>query len=835
MAEEIKNELEEEEENEFNEEEFDHGKITQSDVAGEIKRSFLEYAMSVIVARALPDVRDGMKPVHRRIMYSMNENSMYANQPHKKSARIVGDVMGKYHPHGDTAIYEAMVRMAQDFSYRYPLIDGHGNFGSMDGDSAAAMRYTEARMSRIGMELLAGLDKDTVNMIPNYDGEDEEPEVLPARFPNVLVNGAMGIAVGMATNIPTHNLSETIDAAIAMLDDPDISVADLMNNYIPGPDFPTGGYIIGRSGIKQAFETGRGSLVVRARSTIKEQKNGKKKIIITEIPYQVNKAQMIEKIGDLVKDKTVDGITAISDFSNMNGVRIEIDLRKDAQPDVILNQLYRLTPLQTTFGVNMLVLDHNVPRLMGLKEILKCYLIHQEEVVERRTRYDLKRAEDRAHILEGYRIALDHIDEIIEIIRHSHDDPEAIAAMNSRFGIDEIQGKAILDMQLRRLTGLQRDRIEEEYQNLLAAIADYRDILANHSRVVEIVKNELTEIKNRYGDKRRTEILEDELSVEDEDLIPQEDIFVTMTANGYIKRIPADTYRTQNRGGRGVKGMTINQEDVVEQFLKMNTHDYVCFFTNTGRIYRIKGYRIPSGSRISKGLPVINLLNMDKEEKIKALISYKEDAEDGKYLVFVTRNGVVKRTDISEYMSIRQTGKIAITMREDDELVSVKKTTGNDEIIIGAANGKAIRFNENDIRPMGRSASGVKGLEVDGSWVIGMATSEEGEYILSVTEKGYGKKSLREKYRLTQRGAKGVKSVNITERNGALCAIKAVRGDEDLMVITTEGVVIRISLETVASYGRVSQGVKIINLDEGSQVATVAVVDPEEEEAELEA
>ncbi len=818
------------EENQFNEDEFDHGKITQTDVAGEIRRSFLEYAMSVIVARALPDVRDGMKPVHRRIMYSMNENGMTYNQAHKKSARIVGDVMGKYHPHGDSAIYEAMVRMAQDFSYRYPLVDGHGNFGSMDGDEAAAMRYTEARMSKIGMELLAGLDKDTVNMIPNYDGEDVEPEVLPARFPNVLVNGAMGIAVGMATNIPTHNLGECIDAAIAIMENPDITVTELMTNYIYGPDFPTGGYIVGRSGIKQAYETGRGSIVVRSRSTIKELANGKRIIIVTEIPYQVNKAQMIEKIGDLVKDKQIEGITAVNDFSNMNGVHIEIELRKDIQPEVILNQLYRLTSLQTSFGINTLVLDHNVPKLMGIKEVLYKYIEHQEEVVERRTRYDLKKAEDRAHILEGYRIALDHIDEIIHIIRNSHDDADAIGQMNERFGMDEIQGKAILDMQMRRLTGLQREKIEEEYQALLTAIADYRDILANHSRVVEIVKTELTEIKDKYGDKRRTEILEDELSVEDEDLIPREDIFVSMTANGYIKRLSADTYRTQNRGGKGVKGMGINQEDVVEHFLMMNTHDYVCFFTNSGKIYRIKGYKIPVGSRTSKGLPVVNLLNLEKDEKVKAIVSYTDEDNDGKYFVFCTKNGLVKRTEMKEYYAIRQTGKIAIGLREGDELIAVKKTGGNDEIIIGVANGKVGRFNEQDIRPMGRTASGVKGIEVDGSEVVGMATSEEGDYILSITEKGYGKKSLREDYRLTQRGAKGVKSITITEKNGNLAAVKAVKGDEDLMVITNEGIVIRISLETVGSYGRAAQGVKIINLNEGQKVATVDVVDKMVEE-----
>ncbi len=818
---------------EFEEKEFNHGKISQTNVASEVRKSFLEYAMSVIVARALPDVRDGLKPVQRRILYAMNDLGMYSSQPHRKSARIVGDVIGKYHPHGDTAVYEAMVRMAQDFSYRYPLVDGHGNFGSMDGDPAAAMRYTEARMSKISMELLKDLKMDTVNMIPNYDGEDLEPEVLPSRFPNILVNGAMGIAVGMATNIPTHNLREAIDATIAVMENPDITTTELMNNYIPGPDFPTGGSIIGRSGIKQAYDTGKGTIVLRSKSTVEELANGKSRIIITEIPYQVNKAQMVEKIGDLVRDKQIEGITDLRDESNMNGVRIVMELRKDVQPEVILNQLYRLTSLQSTFGVNMLVLDHNVPKLMGLKEILNKYAEHQIEVTIRRTRFLLKKAEERAHILEGYRIALDHIDEIIHIIRNSKDDPEAIAMMNERFGLSDIQGKAILDMQLRRLTGLQRDKIEEEYNNLVAQIADYHDILANYSRVVEIVKTELTELRDKYGDDRRTDIIEDELNVEDEDLIPQEDILVTMTANGYIKRIPSDTYRTQNRGGKGVKGMSVNSEDVVEQLIKMHSHDFVCFFTNYGKVYRIKAYKIPNSSRTGKGIPVVNLLNLDKNEKVKAIINYSKDEmenRDGEYLIFATKKGLVKRVDIREFDSIRQSGKIAISLREDDELIAVKKTNGNNEIIIGGSNGKAVRFNENTVRPMGRNASGVKGLEVDGCDVIGMTTDTEGDMILSVSEKGYGKKTALEEYRLTQRGAKGVKTINITEKNGPLVSIKAVKGDEDLMVITNEGVVIRISLETVGTYGRTTQGVKIINLNENQTVAAVAVVDKFAEE-----
>ena len=818
---------------EFEEKEFNHGKISQADVSSEVRRSFLEYAMSVIVARALPDVRDGLKPVHRRILFAMNDLGMYSNQPHRKSARIVGEVIGKYHPHGDTAVYESMVRMAQDFSYRYPLVDGHGNFGSMDGDPAAAMRYTEARMSKISMEMLRDLKMDTVNMVPNYDGEDEEPEVLPSRFPNLLVNGSMGIAVGMATNIPTHNLKEAINATIAVMENPEISTVDLMTNYIYGPDFPTGGTIIGRSGIKQAFEKGKGTIVIRGKSIIEEMSNGKSRIIITEVPYQVNKAQMVEKIGDLVREKVVEGITDLRDESNMNGVRIVMELKKDIQPEVILNQLYRLTSLQTTFGVNMLVLDRNVPKLMGIKDILTKYAEHQEEVVTRRTGYLLKKAEERAHILEGYRIALDHIDEIIHIIRNSKDDPEAIQQMRESFGLSDIQGKAILDMQLRRLTGLQRDKIEEEYNALVKQIEEYHEILSNHEKLIELVKTELIEIRDKYGDKRRTDIVEDELNVEDEDLIPQEEILVTMTSNGYIKRIPIDTYKTQNRGGRGIKGMSVNAEDVVDQMIKMHSHDFVCFFTNFGKVYRIKAYRIPSASRTAKGLPVVNLLNLDKNEKVKAIINYSADEQkqgEAQYLIFATKDGLVKRVEISEFDSIRQNGKIAISLREGDELVAVKKTNGDDEIIIGASNGKAVRFNENTVRPMGRNASGVKGIDLDGNEVVGMATNTEGKLILAVTQRGYGKKTELDEYRLTQRGAKGVKTVTITEKNGPLVTLKAVNGNEDLMIITDEGVVIRISLESVGTYGRTAQGVKVINLNEDRTVAAVAVIDKEEEE-----
>lgn len=812
----------------MNELEHNHGKIDQINISSEMRASFLEYAMSVIVARALPDVRDGMKPVHRRILYAMNDLGMYSDKPHKKSARIVGEVIGKYHPHGDSAVYESMVRMAQSFSYRYELVDGHGNFGSIDGDGAAAMRYTEARMSKIAMELLKDLKLDTVDFIDNYDGEEKEPEVLPARFPNLLVNGASGIAVGMATNIPPHNLQETIDAAIAVMENPDITTLELMENYISGPDFPTGGYILGRAGIKQAYETGRGSLTCRAKITIEELANGKPQIIVTEIPYQVNKATLIEKIADLVRDKRVEGITDLRDESNRDGIKIVIELRKDVQAEVILNQLYRMTALQTTFGVNMLALDKFAPKLMNLKDMLQLYIEHQIDVTRRRTDFLLKKAEERAHILLGLKIALDNIDAILHLIRSSSDDNVAQTRLMEEFKLSEIQAKAILDMRFRRLTGLEREKIEEEYDSLIIDIADLKDILANHFRVVTIIKDELSAVKQRYSDKRRTEIIEAAIDMQDEDLIPQEEIFVSMTANGYIKRIPTDTYRLQNRGGKGVKGMTVNSDDVIDLFIKMSTHDHLMLFTNFGKVYRIKGYQVPNAGRIAKGIPVVNLLNLDQNEKVKAIIADNQDAES-KFLMFVTQLGLVKRVAMAEFSSIRQTGKIAISLRDGDELVTVKLTTGSDEIIIGGSNGKAVRFNESDVRPMGRNASGVKGFNVDGNKVIGMATDQEGKYILVVTKKGYGKKSALEEYRLTSRGAKGVKTVNITERNGELVSLRAVNGDEDLMIITDEGIVIRISLKDVAVYGRNAQGVKLINLYEDHEVAAVAIVDNEEE------
>lgn len=813
-----------------------HGKIKQTNISSEVRNSFLDYSMSVIVARALPDVRDGLKPVHRRILHAMNDLGIVADKPHKKSARIVGEVIGKYHPHGDTAVYEAMVRMAQDFSYRYPLVDGHGNFGSIDGDGAAAMRYTEAKMSKIAMELVRDIQKETVDWNDNYDGEEREPAVMPARFPNLLVNGTTGIAVGMATNIPPHNLSETIDATIAVMENPDISVTELMENYIYGPDFPTGALILGRSGIRQAYETGKGSIVVRAKAAIEEMDNGKKRIIVTEIPYVVNKAMLVEKIANLVREKIVDGITDLRDESNREGIRIVIELRKDVQADVLLNQLYRLTSLQTTFGVNNIVLVNNVPRQLGLKEILQYYAEHQIDVTVRKTKYELRKAEERAHILEGLKIALDHIDEIVELLKKSKDGATAMNELMTRFNMSEIQAKAILDMQMRRLTGLERQKIEDEYNGLMLQIADLKDILANHSRVVEIIKNDLNEIKNKYGDKRRTEIIEGDLDIEDEDLIPVEDIVITMTTNGYIKRIPVDTYKTQNRGGKGVKGMQVNEDDIIDQFLSLRTHDDLLLFSNKGKVYRIRGYKVPMASRTSKGIPVVNLLNLDKDEKIKAMVRvYLTENIANEYLFFVTKEGIVKRTAMTEFENIRQSGKIAITLREGDELVAVKQTLGEDDIIIAGANGKAVRFKETDVRVMGRTASGVRGFNTDGSYVVGMTTDKEGQFILSVTEKGYGKKSSLDDYRLTSRGAKGVKTISITEKNGALVALRAVNGDEDCMLMTDDGIVIRISLGSVSVYRRTTQGVKLITPAEGTKVSTIAIVDPVAEEEKEEA
>ena len=808
--------------------ETNYDKLLQRDISNEMRTSFLDYAMSVIVARALPDARDGLKPVHRRILHSMNELGIVADKPYKKSARIVGDVIGKYHPHGDTAVYDAMVRMSQDFSYRYELVQGHGNFGSIDGDGAAAMRYTEARMSKISMELLKDIQKDTVDFMDNYDGEEQEPVVLPARFPNLLVNGAVGIAVGMATNIPPHNLAETINAVLALMDNPDITILELMDKYIYGPDFPTGGIILGRAGIKQAYETGRGSIVTRSKTIVEEMPNGKKRIIVTEIPYQVNKASLVEKIASLVREKVIEGITDLRDESNREGIRIVIELRKDVQADVLLNQLYRMTALQTSFGVNLLALVNGAPKLLNLKEALQVYVDHQIDVTVRRTQFDLRKAEARAHILEGLKIALDHIDEIIHLIRNSRDNQTALMELMERFSLSEIQGKAILEMQLRRLTGLERDKIENEYQELLLTITDLKDILANHSRIIEIIKNELSDVRDRFQDERRTEISDSLGDMQDEDLIPVEDIVITMTTNGYIKRMPTDTYRTQNRGGKGIKGMALNEDDVVDFLLTMSTHEYLMLFTNYGKVYRIKGYQVPNASRTAKGVPVVNLLELDKDEKVKAMVAVSKENE-AQYYVFATKNGLVKRVAASEFDNIMRKGKIAIVLNEHDELIGVKPTSGDDEILIAASNGKVSRFHEDDIRPMGRKSIGVKGMNVDGAEVIGLATSNEGNMILSVTEKGYGKKTPISEYRLSKRGAKGVTTVNVSDITGNLVAIRSVNGDEDSLIVTNEGVIIRLSLENVAEYGRNTRGVRLINLSDSDAVVSKVTVTSKEE------
>ncbi len=800
-----------------------HGVIKERDISKEMKTSFLDYSMSVIVSRALPDVRDGLKPVHRRILYTMNDLGMYSDRPYKKSARIVGDVMGKYHPHGDSAIYESMVRMSQDFSYRYELVDGHGNFGSIDGDGAAAMRYTEARMSKISMEMLRDLNKNTVDFVDNYDGEEREPSVLPSRIPNLLVNGTTGIAVGMATNIPPHNLKETINATIAIMENPEITIRELMEEYIFGPDFPTGGYILGRSGIKKAFETGRGSVIMRAKIETETLSSGRVRLIVKEIPYQVNKSRLIERIAQLVRDKQIEGITDLRDESNRNGIRVVIELRRDVQEDVILNQLYRMTPLQSSFGVNMLALVNNEPQVLNVKQILEHYINHQIEVVTRMTQFDLNKAEDRAHILEGLKIALDNIDRIISIIRNSSDDASASATMSEEFGLSERQTKAILEMQLRRLTGLQRDRIETEYEGLLELIADLKDILAKPERIEQIIKDDLTEIKDKFGDDRRSEISNAEIGLEDEDLIPVEDIFVTLTTNGYIKRVNEDTYRTQSRGGRGIKGMSMNDDDAIDSIIKMSTHDDLMIFTNKGKVYRIKGYHVPASSRTAKGIPIVNLINIEEGEVVNTIFASND--ENTKYIVFATKQGLVKRVHVEEFESIRQTGKIAIALKDDDELVAVRETTGDDEIIIGGANGNAVRFKETDARAMGRNAFGVIGFNGDGSDVIGMATNKAGEYILSITENGFGKKTPLDTYRLTKRAGKGVRSIQLNERNGELISLRAVKGDEDLMIISDDGIIIRISLKDVGTYSRNTQGVKLINLNEGSKVSAVAVIE----------
>ena len=808
--------------------------IKKRTLTEEMKKSFINYAMSVIVQRALPDVRDGLKPVQRRIVYGMNELGCYSDKPYKKSARIVGEVMGKYHPHGDSSIYEALVRMAQDFSYRYMIVDGHGNFGSIDGDGAAAQRYTEARMSKISMELVRDINKDTVNFIPNYDGEEEEPEVLPARFPNLLVNGTTGIAVGMATNIPPHNLGEVIDGILAVSKNPDISIVELME-YIKGPDFPTGAYILGKSAIKKAYETGNGLIVMRAKTDIIDIHGGKKAIIVTEIPYMVNKARLIEKIAEHVKEKRIEGITDIRDESNREGIRIAIELRKDVQPEVILNQLFKLTALQTTFGVNSIALVNNEPQTLNLKQLIVYYLKHQEEVIRRRTAFDLKKAEDRAHILDGLKRALDNIDAIIELIRSSRTTEIIQQRLMDEFDMSDRQAKAIREMQLQRLAGLEREKIENELKQLLEFIADLKDILQNEQRVLEIIETELLQIKDKFADERRTEIIQGTFDLEDEDLIPVEDVIISLTTNGYVKRMPVDTYKTQNRGGRGIKGMTTNEDDIVDSLIHMSTHDDLLFFTNFGRVYRIKGYNVPEFGRTAKGLPVVNLLNLDKNESVKSMISIdKNQIQEDKdlYLFFATLNGLVKKTPLEEFKNIRQTGKIAIGLKENDELVSVKLTSNEDQILIAASNGKLIRFANDDVRPMGRTASGVRGINVDGGHVVGMTTDWEGQFIMAISENGYGKMSPIDDYRLSHRGGKGVKTMNTTVKTGQLVALRAVNGNEDLLIITSEGIVIRLPMEQVKTAGRNTQGVRLIKVAEGSVVSSVEVVDKAEEDSE---
>ena len=795
-------------------------------IVGEMRKSFLDYSMSVIVARALPDVRDGLKPVHRRILYTLYEEGMTPDKKYQKSANAVGAVMGHYHPHGDSAIYESMVRMAQDFTYRHTLVDGHGNFGSIDGDGAAASRYTEARLAKISMELLRDLNKDTVDFSENYDGQRKEPVVLPSRFPNILVNGNMGIAVGMATNIPPHNLGEVIDGCVAYIDNPDITVTELMQ-YIKGPDFPTAGVILGNSGIKRAYESGRGAITIRGMATVEETHN-KHRIVITELPYQVNKKALIQRIGELVRDKVIDGISNLSDESALEGIKIVIDVKKEANANVVLNNLYKHTQLQTSYGINFLMLVDGSHRTLGLREIIEKYIDHQKHVIYRRCQFDLKRYKDRLHILDGLKIALDNIDRVIKIIRESADDDEAKAGLMSNFALSEVQSQAILDMRLKRLTGLEKSKIEEEIAELEKLVKELEEILASEEKILEVIKTEMLEIKDKYADERRTHIDMTAIDyIEDESLIPVENVVITLTNKGYIKRLPADTYKTQNRGGMGVKGMATNEEDFVEHLINATSHDYILMFTNMGKVYRIKGYEIPEYSRQSKGLPIINLLSLDKDEKVTSLLKISND-DEYKCLVFATKNGLIKRTDISEFDSIRNNGKKFITLKDNDELVSVKKTTGNDEILMASSNGRMVRFNESAVRIMGRSASGVRGINLDGGILVGMEIVEPNEYVLVITEKGYGKKTPVDEYRITNRGGKGVKTVNITEKNGSIVSFKTVDDSKDLMIITDSGIIIRLAVDKISTMSRVTQGVKLINLKEDSIVSSTSIVDREE-------
>ena len=801
-------------------------------LTSEMKTSFIDYAMSVIVSRALPDVRDGLKPVQRRILYGMNELGVTPDKQHKKSARITGDVMGKYHPHGDSSIYEAMVRMAQWWSYRYMLVDGHGNFGSMDGDGAAAQRYTEARMSKIALEMLRDLNKNTVDFQDNYDGSEREPIVLPSRIPNLLVNGATGIAVGMATNIPPHNLAETIDAVKLMMDNPEVTTRELME-VLPGPDFPTGGLVMGKSGIHRAYETGKGSIVLRSRTEIETTKSGRERIVVTEFPYMVNKTKVHEHIVRLAQEKRIEGITAVRDESSREGVRFVIEVRRDASANVILNNLFKLTQLQTNFSFNMLAIEKGVPKILSLRQILADYIAHQQEVVVRRTQFDKDKAEARAHILEGLLIALDHLDEVITIIRNSQTDAEAQAELMARFELTERQSQAILDMRLRRLTGLERDKIQNEYNDLLALIADLADILAKPERVIAIIKEELDESKRKFADARRTELMVGEVvSLEDEDLIEEEDVVITLSNKGYIKRLAQDEFRSQKRGGRGVQGTGVNDDDFVRDIVSTSTHDHLYFMTNKGRVYRLKGYEIPEYGRTAKGLPIVNLLKLDEGETIQTVINAKSDeASENNHLVFVTRQGLVKRTKEAEFKNIRQNGLIALKLREGDELINVFLTTGNEEIVIGTKFGYSVRFKEDTIRSMSRMAAGVKGVTLrDGDQVVGAAAITEDQEVLIITEKGYGKRTSATEYPTKGRGGKGIKTANITEKNGNLAGIVTVSGDEDIMVITDTGVVIRTAVANISQTGRATQGVKVMRLDDSARIVTFALVEPEEVE-----